>query len=297
MNKLDLSIIIVSYNTQKVTKECIESVVKSLKQSPISYEIIVVDNGSRDGSIEMLESYKVYKVLKVIKNNKNLGFGKANNQAVKLARSDYILFLNSDVIVLDNAVEKLLKFYGENEKKINFLGGKLFNRDLTPQPSCGPFYTLTVIFAALFLKGDYWGLTRYSPRKLRQVDWISGACILTKKDYFDKVGRFDEGIFMYMEEVDFFYRAKKIGFKTGIYPEAKFIHYGSLSSGQRTYPILQVYRGFLYLYKKHFSPLSLFLLKFMLKLKAQISIVIGKLFQNRYLIVTYEKANQLVENY
>ena len=291
-----LSIIIVSFNTKDITKNCLESVFNSLKNSEISYEIVIVDNDSQDGSVEMLrEMQKKHPQIKLALNKINTGFGKANNQGVKLASSEYVLLLNSDTVVLDNAVEILLNFLTENEGKMHFLGGKLLNMDMTPQASSGPFYSLPVIFGALFLRGDYWNLTRYSPNSTKQVDWVSGACILTKKEYFTKLKGFDEGIFMYMEEIDLLHRARKQGFKVYFYPEARFIHLGSASSQGKTYPILQVYTGFLYLYRKHRSKLHLFLLRFMLKLKAVISIGIGRLTNNSYLTETYEKAFKLAQ--
>jgi len=300
MNKFDLSIIIISYNTEKITIDCLKSIIESLKNSSLKYEIIVVDNASKDNSVSSVKKLKSEiknRNLKInlIENKKNIGFGPANNQAVKLAKSDYLLLLNSDISVLNAAIEKLYNFYKQNEKLFNFLGGKLLNKNGTSQSSCGPMYTLPMIFAHLFLRGDYWGLTRYSPNKIKEVDWISGACILTKKEYFEKLGGFDEKIFMYMEEIDLFYRAKKQGFKVFFYPEAQFIHLGSRSSGGRTYPIIQVYRGLIYFYKKHYPRLSIFLLKIMLKLKALVAIAIGKITKNNYLIKTYEEAYQIAK--
>jgi len=298
MNQFHLSIIIISYNTEKITIDCLKSIIESLKNSSLKYEIVVIDNASKDNSvlaIKRLESEIKNCNLKItlIKNKKNIGFGAANNQAAKLAKSDYLLFLNSDIIVLNAAIEKLYNFYKQNEKLFNFLGGKLLNKDMTSQPSCGPMYTLPMVFAHLFLRGDYWGLTRSSPNKLKEVDWVSGACILTKKEYFEKIGGFDEKIFMYMEEVDLLYRAKKQGFKIFFYPEARFIHLGSQSSAGRTFPILQVYQGLIYFYKKHFSQLSLFILIIMLKLKALLGFLIGKIINNQYLTQTYAKAWQV----
>jgi GT2 family glycosyltransferase len=298
MNKFDLSIIIISYNTEKITIDCLKSIIESLKNSSLKYEIIVVDNASKDNSVSLVKKLKSEiknRNLKInlIENKENIGFGPANNQAVKLAKSDYLLFLNSDIIVLNASIEKLYNFYKQNEKLFNFLGGKLLNKDGTSQPSCGPMYTLPMIFAHLFLRGDYWGLTRYSPNKIKEVDWISGACILTKKEYFEKLGGFDEKIFMYMEEIDLFYRAKKHGFKVFFYPEAQFIHLGSQSSAGRSFPILQVYQGLIYFYKKHFSKFSLFILIIMLKLKALIGFLVGKIINNQYLTQTYAKAWQI----
>jgi len=298
MNKFDLSIIIISYNTEKITIDCLKSIIESLKNSSLKYEIIVVDNASKDNSVSSIKKLKSEiknRNLKInlIENKENIGFGPANNQAAKIAKSDYLLFLNSDIIVLNADIEKLYNFYKQNEKLFNFLGGKLLNKDMTSQPSCGPMYTLPMVLAHLFLRGDYWGLTRYSPNKIKEADWISGACILTKKEYFEKLDGFDEKIFMYMEEIDLFYRAKKHGFKVFFYPEAQFIHLGSQSSARRSFPILQVYQGLIYFYKKHFSKFSLFILIIMLKLKALIGFLIGKIINNQYLTQTYAKAWQI----
>lgn len=297
MEKIDLSIVIISYNTKKLTQNCIESSLKSLKNAPFSYEIIIVDNASKDGSVEMLQKYQteLKDKFELVLSNENIGFGKGNNLGVKHARGKYILLLNSDIVVLDDAISELFQFYTEHEEKYHFLGGKLLNKDTSDQPSACRFFTLPVVFGTLFLRGDYWGLTRFSPRTIKQVDWISGACILTKKAYFEALDGFDKDIFLYMEEVDLLYRAKQQDYFTYFYPFARFIHLGSASSAGRTFPIVQVYRGFLYFYKKHRSPMALFCLKFMLKLKALIAVYIGKATKNQYLIETYEKAYQLVK--
>lgn len=168
---------------------------------------------------------------------------------------------------------------------------------MTPQPSAAPFYTLPVVFLALFMRGDYWGATRNSPSKTTETGWVSGACILVRKDYYEALKGFDERIFMYMEEVDLLYRAKKHGYRTWFYPDARFIHLGSASSAssvKRTSPILQIYKGLMYFYDKHYGPGAVFLLKLMLKLKAVIGIVIGRIFKNNYLTTTYEEAYKLV---
>lgn len=293
-----LSLIIVSYNTKEITLNCIESVYASFAQGGLSdtFEIVVVDNKSSDGSVEALMQLQTTKPnLHVIQNTTNTGFGPANNQGVRAARGRYILLLNSDIIVHDDAIPRMVQYYREHEKTQHFLGGKLLNQDGSPQPSCGPFYTPWVVFGALFLRGDYWGLTRFSPQVVREVDWVSGACILTKKEHFEAVGGFDEKIFMYMEEIDLFYRAKKQGLRVFFYPEAQFTHLGSASSGGKTYPILQVYRGFLYLYRKHYGWFSIFLLKSMLKWKAFISYMLGFVTRNTYLTKTYAEAYRITQ--
>jgi len=295
MESPDISIIIVSYNTEKITKNCLDSIYNSLKNTNLKYQIIIVDNASTDKSVEMLQKYsQKMNNLSLITNKENVGFGRANNQAVKTAKSNYLLFLNSDTLVLNNSIEKLLNIYKEHMEKIHFLGGKLLNSDMTIQPSAAYFFTLPIVFAALFLKGDYWGLTRFSPNKIKQVDWVAGACILTQKKYYNDVKGFDENVFLYMEEVDLLYRARQIGLSTFFCPQAEFIHLGFASTGNRSYPVIQVFKGLIYFYKKHYSRQSLFWLYVILKLKAIISIFIGKITKNNYLINTYEKAYKLV---
>ena len=297
MTKIDLSIVIVSYNTKKITQNCLESINRSLWGTKIRYEIISVDNNSHDGSKEMLLNYSLDKKNHTgyFQTRTNLGFGRGNNFGVKRATGKYILLLNSDTIILNRSIEKLFNHYVENEKTIHFLGAKLLNKDLTPQPSACRFFTLPVIFASLLLKGDYYGLTRFSPNEFKKVDWVSGACILTKKSYYRRLGGFDKNIFMYMDEIDLLYRAHQLGYKTLLYPGAYFIHLGSGSSNGKTFPIIQVFKGLKYFYKKHHPPLSCKILTIMLKLKALIGIILGKLFNNRYLIETYEKAYQVAQ--
>ena len=292
----DLSIVIVSYNTRKITHQCLESIYKSFrsyksKDAP-TFEIVLIDNAStKDDSVTYLTDYaKKHKNIQFVANGTNTGFGPANNQGVKLAKGTYTLLLNSDTIVLKDAIHKLFSFYKKNENTKHFVGPKLFNKDMTPQPSAASFYSLPIIFGALFLRGDYWGLTRYSPKILRKVDWVSGACIMTQKKYFEKVGGFDETIFMYMEEVDLLYRAKKMQMNTYYYPKSRLVHLGAASSNGKTFPILQVYRGFLFFYKKHHSRLALFFLRFLLRLKAALAWFLGFIINNNYLKHTYEEA-------
>lgn len=273
---IELSIIIVSYNTKTLIAKCLDSIYSSLQKSQIEFEVIIVDNGSTDGSLDMIRKYS--RTL-LIKNKKNFGFGYANNQGIKKSKGNVILLLNSDIIVLDRAIENLYDFLITQTNTI--VGGKLFNNDLSPQTSCGPGYNLLTIFTALFLKGDYLHITRYSPNKIKKVDWVMGACIMAKKELFNKVGLFDEGIFMYMEEIDFQYRAKKLGINIIFYPESHFIHYGSGSSNGRTTPILNVFRGLIYYYKKHRPYNENVILRILLVLKSMLAIIIFTFMNNK----------------
>lgn len=289
---MDLSIIIPSFNTKSLLSRCLKSIEESLRSSTLSVEIIVVDNGSTDGSRELVQSgkRKVDKELKIIliENRENVGYGKANNQGIKVAQGEVILLLNSDIKVRGDAIEKLYAFVKAHPK--SFAGGKLFNEDGSAQPSCGPFYSLPVVFFMLFLKGDALGLTRYSPDRIRVVDWVSGACLAGFKKVFLDTELFDEGIFMYMEEIDLLYRAAKKGYTTLFTPDATFIHTGAASSGSRKEPVLNIYRGLLYFYRQHRSIMELGVLKLLLRCKAVIALGAGKATRNKYLTTTYEEA-------
>lgn len=297
---IDLSIIILSYNTKSITQKCLDTI---YKQTPYSLlektEVIILDNHSSDSSVSMLKEYKA-KINKkyansfiLILSKKNFGYAKGNNMVVSKSHGKYLLFLNSDIEIIDNGIQKLFHYYLTSPYE--FVGAKLFNTNLTPQTSTAPFYSLAIVVFALFFRGDYIGITRNSPNIVKKVDWVSGACFITKKQYFEKIHGFDESIFMYMDEVDLLYRANKIGMKTGFYPDAHFIHHGSASSLHKKHPILQVYKGLLYFYKKHHTNLELRLLKILLQLKAYIAKNIGYCTHNQYLIETYEEASIIIK--
>ena len=337
-----LSIIIVSYNTKELLEKCLDSIVRSLTldaenvkttdqpyasnlkrhTSSVSYEIIVVDNHSTDGTREYLsnialEQYSnidkkrkqskrlnVYKAnanersipLKVIFNNDNLGFAKANNQGIKIAEGKYILLLNSDTIVKDRALEKMVSFL-EKSKEFASLGPKLLNADGTPQPSLGKFPTLPVAAAMLFLEHFLPASllrVRWSPKNEREGDWVMGAALLLRREVYEKIGGLDENIFMYMEEVEWCFRAKKAGFRVYFYPQAEIIHLGrgSSKSGKKE-PILQIFRGLIYFYEKHQPSWKKEILLFLLKLKANLSFFLGILTDNSYLKKTYGEAKKI----
>lgn len=288
---IDVSIIIISFNTKKLTEDCLTSTIRSLKESKLRWEIIVVDNISEDGTREMLK--KKFPMVKTILNTENVGFGRGNNQGIKAAKGEYILLLNSDTVVLNNAIGKLVSFGRQHPNA--FIGPKLLNPDRTPQSSCGPFFTLPVVFASLFLKGDYIGLTRWSPNRARKVDWVSGACILAPKKLFMQNLLFDEQIFMYMEEIDLLMRAKRQGYATYFYPRSLIVHLGAASStNKRKGPVLNIYRGFIYLYKKHGTPFSLGMVRMMLKTKAILAWLVGVALGKGLLKETYEEAYRMV---
>ena len=145
----------------------------------------------------------------------------------------------------------------------------------------------------LFCQADKLNITRSSPDAVKQVMWVSGACLLGTKQSFYDVGLFDQGIFMYMDEIEFLERARKKGYKVWFTPDARFIHTGAASSGNKRSPVKNIFRGLMYFYRKHY-PQYVSLLKAMLNLKGKIAIIIGKLTNKKDLVSIYEEGLSLV---
>jgi len=285
--EIKISIIIPSWNTKDLLKNCLKSL-GSL------YEIIVVDNNSTDGTVKMIE--KEFPNVLLIKNKKNVGFGAANNQGMRKAKGDYLLLLNSDTIV-KNEAPLVMSQYLKKNSDVGVVGPKLLNEDGSLQPSAGPFPNLKISFIMLFLEHWLGDLVRSSFEKTKEVDWVMGAAFMFKKEILNKVGFMDEGLFMYMDEVEWSFRIKKAGYKVVFNPQVEIIHLGGASSKTgRKGPILNIYRGLIYFYKKHYSGWQLVILKIMLKLKAALSYLLGFVLNNNYLKQTYAQAFKIANS-
>lgn len=280
---MDLTIVIVNYNSFRLLEQCLKSIRTSLADSQVTYEVIIVDNSPSKETINTTNQ----DYLRIIRNKINTGFGAGCNRGIKAAQGRYVLLLNPDIQVIDQSIMKLLRFI-QNKNRC-FAGGQLLNTDLSKQPSCGLFFNLMTIFIMLFLKGEQLRITKYSPQTTRRVDWLSGACLLGKKADFLGLDGFDEKIFLYTEEVDLLYRAMKNGFSCYFYPEASFIHQGAATTGLDK-ATENIYKGLIYFYKKHYSGPDLLILKSFLYLKAVISIIISLLTGNQILRSRYIKA-------
>ena len=227
--KTALTIIIVNWNNKKILQDCLESIYNT--QINYNYEIIVVDNNSEDGSVELIES-KFHDV-KLIKNNKNVGLAKANNQAIKLAKTDYILLLNNDTIIThEKFFVKMVRFMQENPR-VGVLGCKLLFPDGTLQ-SLGEEYTsVWGIFKKQILFSKTWrrlGKNRRKGNDFKKVDWVLGACLLTKRIVIEKIGMLKEDYFMCGGDVEFCYRANKAGWEVGVLTSESIIHFLGKSS-------------------------------------------------------------------
>lgn len=222
---MQVSIIIVNYNTLELTKNTISSILSETKK--IKYEIILVDNNSQDGSVEFFSNDYYKKKIKFIKNNENLGFGKANNIGINIAKGKYLFLLNSDTLLLNNVVKILYKFMEKNPK-IGISGGNIYDVNRLPAHSYSKFpdykFDLYEIYKKLYLKFFKKRLDFNYSDIPKKVGYITGADMFIRKELVDKIGNFDPEFFMYFEETELTWRAKKIGYEIYSVPEAKIIH-------------------------------------------------------------------------
>ncbi len=234
MNK-DVSIIFVNYKTKDLTINAIKSVYE--KTEGINFEIFVVDNNSQDGSIEAIE--EEFPQINIIRNPVNSGFGAANNLAIKQANGKYILCLNTDTLLVNNAIKIMFDFMEKEEnQKVAVCGGYLVDKELNPVVSGGQFpnlfdlllkFGLKSFFPKLFLKYGF-ALRSDQIIDIGKIDHIIGADIFFRKTALKSVGCFDEDFFMYLEETDLCFRIKQAGYDVKFVKDAKIIHLEGKSS-------------------------------------------------------------------
>jgi len=256
---LDLSIIIVNYNVKEFLLNLLHSIKKA--SSNITSEIIVVDNASDDGSVDSIK--EKFPKVKLIENKSNAGFGAANNQGLKLAEGNYILFLNPDCIVSEDTFDKMLSFF-ESHKDCGLAGCKILNSDGTLQLACrrsfpGPWTSFTKVtgLSNLFPKSRIfarYNLTYLNENQTYEVDAVSGSFMMIRKELYSKVGGFDEQFFMYGEDLDICYRVQKAGYKVYYVHDTQIIHYKGESTKRSNLDETKLFYDAMHKFvKKHLS--------------------------------------------
>jgi len=239
---MDITIIIVNWNTKDLLQNCLNSIYKTVQD--IAFEIIVVDNASHDGSVAMLR--KEFPQVYVIENKENRGFGAANNQAFDIMSGRYALLLNTDTILTQHAVYELFSFM-EAHPDTAMACGQLLNADGSKQNSIANFPTLftlllnTSLLEYLFPK--HYPSKRYDYKKPVEVDSGIGACLLVRKQVIDKVGMFDERYFFFFEETDWALQMKTAGWKIYHVPSAFIYHLQGQSIGRDVRSRIEFYRS------------------------------------------------------
>ncbi len=253
-----ISIIIVTYNSEKFIRECIKSIYRSIKKN--DFEIIVVDNNSSDKTSSIV--YREFPAVRLIRLKKNLGFAKANNIAFERSKGDIILLLNPDTIVTEKSIDRMAE-YIKYDDSVGVIGAKLKNFDGTLQLSCrrfpnffNVFFGRKSLFRYIFpsnpISKDFM-LEDLDYDKVQDVDWIMGACLMTRRDIVSNLGFFDETFKLFVEDTDLCYRIKKSNRKVIYLPDAVIYHYHGASVGEG-FTKSQVYHniGMYNFFRKHF---------------------------------------------
>ena len=328
-----LSAIIVSYNTKDLTIQALASLLKEIKTSDLlkkKSEILVVDNHSQDGSIQAIKQFfhqAKFRDYQLIVNKKNLGFARANNQALKQAQGQYLLLLNSDTIVQPGAIDTLVKTFiqhpdqlatattQDSDEIVDYLGilsPTLLNADGSLQPQGGSQISLRAIFNQMFFLDDLPVIGKYLPStqqtgrsqqlnqqqlldKQRQQTqliykaWVSGAAMMIRKAVIDQIGYLDKNIFMYGEDQEFCLRARNHHFDIAVHPHAEVVHLGSASSSSEQ-AIVGEFKSYQYIWQKHFPAYQQRLLRWILRAGARFRMLIYRLTGNQRQATIYREA-------
>lgn len=254
---MDLSIIIINYNVEILLKKCIESIYKNT--SGIDFEVIVIDNNSTNDLTFLAENQRII----FIQNNENKGFSFAVNQGIAFSKGRYLMLLNPDSLILNDALKKMVNFLNDHSR-IGIIGPKVYEKDKkTIQLSCRSFPDYSI-----FLFNRYSVLSKLFPNNkwtkryllkdwdhdhIREVDWVSGCCMMIRKKMIEKIGAFDAQFFMYNEDVDICIRAKQNGWGVYYYPDAEILHYiGESSKFLKYQMIIERHKSIWKFYKKHY---------------------------------------------
>jgi GT2 family glycosyltransferase len=261
LTKPVVSVLVISYNTREMTLECLRSL-EATTRAP--HEVIVFDNASGDGSADAIADAfppEQYPHIRLIRSEKNLGFAGGNNAAALHASGHYILLLNPDTVVLEGAVDNLLAFAREVPHARIWGGRTLFPYGSLNPGSCWQRMTLWNVFsrtsglANIFPNSRFFNPEAYPGWKrdsVRPVDLVAGCLLLMERDFWEELGGFDLGYFMYGEEADLCMRARKAGADPHITPEATIVHYGEASMPERSEKVSLLLKGKIELAKRHF---------------------------------------------
>ena len=248
---MDLSIIIVTWNTKDLLQKCLDSIYKTIHD--ITFEVIVIDNASEDDTVVMLRGN--FPHITLLKNSQNLGFGAANNQGLQIMRGRYALLLNSDTVLTIHAVEELFAFM-ETHPESAMACGQLLNSDGSKQNSIASFPSLLTLMTNMplleYLFPKRYPSKRYNYEKPIEVDSGIGACLLVRKKAIDEVGMFDERYFFFFEETDWAYQMKKVGWKIFHIHTAFIYHFQGQSIVRNVRSRIEFYRSrYLFFRKWH----------------------------------------------
>lgn len=257
MTSPSLSILVISYNTRELTLECLRSVFDQTE--PGTFEVILVDNLSSDGSADAIEAEFGTRI-RLIRSERNIGFAAGNNQAALHARGEYLLLLNPDTVVLDRAIDRLLAFASRRPEAGIWGGRTLFANGTLNPASCWKRQTLWSVFcvasglssifrnSSLFNPEAYGGWDRGTER---EVDIVSGCFLLIGRNTWERLNGFDPAFFMYGEEADLCLRSRQLGCRPRVTPEATIVHHGGASERVRADKMVRLLTAKVRLIRRH----------------------------------------------
>jgi GT2 family glycosyltransferase len=255
-----VSVVIVSHNTRDLLRDCLRSVAGD--PDGAEAEVVVVDNGSSDGSGAMIRAE--FPVVRLIEAGSNLGFSRANNAGIRASSSPFVLLLNSDARLRPGALRAMTSFM-ESHPEAGIVGPRLLNPEGSLQLSCGiPPTVWTEVCNKLLLHVPFpfFKMGDWAHDEVREVGWVTGACLMARRATLDGIGLLDEGIFMYYEDLDLCHRARRAGWKVCYAPEGEVVHLGMGSSRRVFGPMLVAStRSSFYYFRKHHGEGALRLLR------------------------------------
>jgi len=254
---IDISIVIISWKMKDLLQSCLQSIYKFTKE--VKPEIIVIDNNSQDGTLEMIE--KEFPEIILIKNNENRGVAPARNQGIAIAQGKYVLILDADVEIIENSILKLFEFM-ETNPECGIVGSKLVSTDRQLQFSCKRFPSLlSFIFRRLehfnFVKNSktlrYHTMQDWDHKEIQEVDYLIGACQFIRVDVIAKIGMYDDKIFYGPEDIDYCLRIWRAGWKVMYYPNTQIVHHEQRITKKNIFSTISIkhFIGILYIYKKY----------------------------------------------
>lgn len=251
-----ISIITVTMNHLHLLKQMLDSLF--YKYPPkVSFELIIVDNCSTDNTKEYIT--KNFPDINYIENDYIAGFAENNNKGVKLAKGEYILILNPDIIILENSIDKLYNYLSNNDK-VGIVAPQLLNTDLSIQHSMRKFITPSILIARLSTKGKdnsknkkvkEYLMSNINITKPTEVDWCMGAALLFRKTFYDELNGFDENFFLYVEDMDICHRCWKTGKSVVYIPESQMIHAHQRSSRKLNKKTIMHIKSMIYFFRKN----------------------------------------------
>jgi hypothetical protein len=270
---VDFSVIVVSWNTRELLRQCLQSIVdepgvrivaagapadaSAAAAGALAVEIVVVDNASDDGSAQMVQTE--FPQVQLIANRHNAGFAAANNQAIAQARGQVLFLLNPDAYLLPGALARLACFLRQHPEAA-VVGPNVLNPDGSWQAASFRFATLWDLLCEAVFLSVLWPRSSLFARKelggfdrdaVREVDWVQGCALLARRSAWDAVGPFDEGYWMYVEELDWCRRAKGMGYRIFFTPDGQVVHYGKRSVARARASVLPLgFRSHFRYYRK-----------------------------------------------